>query len=278
MSQLQQARLEAIVNQARQRVSEFERRLDRLAALSQDGQRKFINKTGSQSRTTPSRDLEHRLMLYGRRRLGTVAREMVLLHEMKRCGALTARTHIACKGAFWQAFQGTVEQPACHTSPGLLLLDGLLPTIPVPNVTIKRHLVVVFGDCMLMPVAVNKLDSWLDETMGWAALVEAAEGVVQGARPTEAVAIYIDAMREAYASVLDLTPHELALASTGPLLSPTRTELIVEEAYQTAYDALLAHDEVLMHGPPTHEIQNYQAEIRQEAGIASNETAPRFVE
>ena len=53
-------------------------------------------------------------------------------------------------------------------------------TVPVTNVTIKRHLVVVFGDCMLMPVAVNKLDSWLDETMGWAALTEAAEGVAQG--------------------------------------------------------------------------------------------------
>jgi hypothetical protein len=35
MSRLQQARLAAIVNQARQRVPEFERRLDRLAALSQ---------------------------------------------------------------------------------------------------------------------------------------------------------------------------------------------------------------------------------------------------
>ena len=46
MSRLQQARLAAIVNQARQRVPEFERRLDRLAALSPDGQRKFINKTG----------------------------------------------------------------------------------------------------------------------------------------------------------------------------------------------------------------------------------------
>ena len=121
MSRLQQARLAAIVNQARQRVPEFERRLDRLAALSPDGQRKFINKTGSHSRATPSRDLEHRLMLYGQRRLGTVAREMVLLHEMKRRDALTARTRIECKGAFWQAFQGTVEQPACHTSPGLLL-------------------------------------------------------------------------------------------------------------------------------------------------------------
>ena len=57
MSRLQQARLAAIVNQARQRVPEFERRLDRLAALSPDGQRKFINKTGSHSRATPSRDL-----------------------------------------------------------------------------------------------------------------------------------------------------------------------------------------------------------------------------
>lgn len=272
MSRLQQARLAVIVNQARQRVPEFERRLDRLAALSPDGQRKFINKTGSHSRATPSRDLEHRLMLYGQRRLGTVAREMVLLHEMKRRDALTARTRIECKGAFWQAFQGTVEQPACHTSPGLLLFDGLLPTVPVTNVTIKRHLVVVFGDCMLMPVAVNKLDSWLDETMGWAALTEAAEGVAQGAEPAEAVAVYIDAMREAYASVLDLTPRELALASAGPSLGPARTELIVEDEYQTAYDALTAHDEILMHGPPVHEIQNYRAEIQQEAGAASGET------
>ena len=44
-------------------------------------------------------------MLYGQRRLGTVAREMVLLHEMKWRDAHRA-TRIECKGAFWQAFRG----------------------------------------------------------------------------------------------------------------------------------------------------------------------------
>ena len=32
-------------------------------------------------------------------------------------------------------------------------------------------------------------------------------------------------------------PRELALASAGPSLGPARTELIVEDEYQTAYDA-----------------------------------------
>lgn len=212
--------------------------------------------------------MEHRLMLYGRRRLGTVAREMVLLHEMRRFGALDGRARIDCAGAFWQAFRGTNEQPACHTSPGLVLLDGLLPTVPVGSVVVKRHLVVVFGDCMLMPVAVNKLDSWLDETMGWAALVQAVEGVAQGAEPVEAVQLYIDRMREVYASLRDLTPLELARARPASMSGPARTELYVESQFQMACDAIDAHDEVLMHGPPVGKIRNYRAEIAQEMNAA----------
>lgn len=260
---------------SRQRIQEFRARLDRLAQLAPAGpnERILIDTTGSRSRAGASRDLEHRLALYARRRLETVSHEMVLLSKMRDFGAVSPQTQVSCAGAFWQAFRGTKENPACHTSPGLLRLNGLMPTIPTNNLAIKRHLVLVFGDCMLMPVAVNKLDSWIDENMGWDALTEAAVQVTNGARPVEAVQVYIDLMRETYASVLDLSPRELAtIKNSGPWLGPARKELSLEDDHQMAYDALVSHDEALMRGPPLIEIRNYQSQVDTQIKEAADST------
>lgn len=258
---------------SRQRIQEFRARLDRLARLAPAGpnERILIDTTGSRSSSGASRDLEHRLALYARRRLETVSQEMVLLSRMRDLGAVSPQTQVSCTGAFWQAFRGTTENPACHTSPGLLRLNGLMPTVPTNNLAIKRHLVLVFGDCMLMPAAVNKLDSWIDENIGWDALTEAAVQVTNGARPAEAVQVYIDLMRETYASVLDLSPRELAsIKSSGPWLGPARRELTVDDDYKMAYDALTSHDEALMHGPPLIEIRNYQSQVDAQIQEATN--------
>jgi hypothetical protein len=258
---------------SRQRIQEFRARLDRLAqrAPSGPGKRILIDTTGSRSRSGASRDLEHRLALYARRRLETVSQEMVLLSRMRDLGAVSPQTQVSCAGAFWQAFRGTTENPACHTSPGLLRLNGLMPTVLTNNLVIRRHLVLVFGDCMLMPVAVNKLDSWIDENMGWDALTEAAAQVTNGARPAEAVQIYIDLMRATYGSMVGLPPRELAVVDSFES-SLDRPALTVEDDYRMAYDALVSHDEALMHGPPLIEIRNYQSQVDAQIQEAADST------
>ena len=256
---------------SRQRIEQFRPRLNELARKIPTGQseRIFINESGSISMDVPSRGLEHRLLEYGRRRLGTVAREMVLVERMLRFGAISPNTSVTCTGAFWQAFRGTLEVPACHTSPGLLRFDGHVPTVPLQNVQtvgkwgLMRHLVLVFADCMLMPKMVNRIDSFVDEEIGRRVLADSAEMVlVHGASPREATQEYISTMRELFSFLLNLSPKELENArSSSELVGPTRKEISGEGELKIAHDTISTYDEVMMHGLPEIEIRQYEHEV-----------------
>ncbi len=247
---------------ARQPVRDFHNRLTLLARTTQleQGKRVLIDTTGHSSKVTPSKSLAHRLHLYGQRRLTTVARLLLLIQKAAADNRSLKTSEVSATGAFWQAFRGVYDMPACHTSPCLLLFDGHLPTTPVKNLALKRHLIVNFGDCMLMPRAVNKIDSVMDDHIGRYALVDSAAMVLKGASPLEASHEYAQTLRELYASLLNLSPTELQKVQTS-MTRPDRKDIVADGDLQIAYDALSTYDEVLMHGVSKNELHQFEQQV-----------------
>lgn len=246
----------------RQQVNDFLKRLDALARNTrhEQGKRVLIDTTGSRSVATASKSLEHRLHLYGQRRLATVARLLLLTQKAAAGNPALKTMEVSATGAFWQAFTGTDTMPACHTSPCLLLFDGHLPTVPVQSPALKRQLILNFGDCMLMPRAVNKIDSVVDDHVGRYALADSATMVLQGAPPLEAAHAYARTLRELYAGLLDLSPAELQQVQTS-MTRPDRKDMLAEGDLQIAYDALSTYDEVLMFGVSKPELQQFEYQV-----------------
>lgn len=171
-------------SQYRQQVADFRKRLTEFAVGEvPQGRRVMIDTTGSRTRVVPGTAVE-RMSLYGRRRYISIARVMALLEILRDIEDLPARpkpVEVEATGAYWQAFQGTTQAPACHTCPALLMLDGNLPTLMTSNIGLRRHVIVVFADCMIMPALVNKVDRALDDQVGWTAFETAAAEVINGA-------------------------------------------------------------------------------------------------
>ena len=153
----------------RQQVAQLRDRLDKLARGELDHQKRpKIVTTSRQTPIVQEADVTARLAIYGRRRHNSVARVMALLtllrdHENLAVPAagtvasanavLRAKRPVVVTqtGAKWQAFGGSQDNPACHTCPALLELNGLLPVYLTDNMGMRRHIIVVFGDCMMMP-------------------------------------------------------------------------------------------------------------------------------
>jgi len=160
----------------RQSVTDFRDRLNMLAnETEQRDRRVMVDTTGNRTRFTPGSDPYSRMVTYGRRRYLSVCRVYVLLQLLRDLGSTMPNAVVSYTGAYWQSFTGTSDQPACHTCPALLLIDNQLPTLKTNNMGLRRHLITVFADCMLMPKWINDIDGEIDSIQGRDAFVHTGE-------------------------------------------------------------------------------------------------------
>ena len=245
----------------RQQVADFRRRLEQFVSEQErQPERILIDTTGNRSRAVPSRSEVERFTIYGRRRYFSVARVMALMQILRDAESLATRGKpIAVKavGAYWQAFQGTNDSPACHTCPALLMLDSQLPTLKTENNGLRRHLIVEFADCMLMPQFINKIDRLLDDEAGWVAFAEAASGLLNEANRTwsEALTAYTDGMRQMF-------PEMIAIIE--------RDRHFADPEQNRQLDAMKAFYEGLFLTPLNlSEMRNFIAAVKAEMGQAA---------
>jgi hypothetical protein len=202
----------ATTPELRQQVSEFRARLDAMLAQQHDigaARRFHIDTTGNRSRDAGFRSDEARLVHYAQRRYSSIARICALLAIVRDAGNLAQRVppvEVTTRGAYWQAFVGTEDHNACHSCPCLLLLDGQWPTLITDNPGLRRHIVVEFADCMLMPRSINGIDKIVDERLGAGAFALAAAHVLHtaGAGWAQGLAVFDAAMADVYANVHDI--------------------------------------------------------------------------
>lgn len=261
----------------RQSIDIFRTRLDYLRKQlpRDDGSRKYIDagKWGSQrTKSTSSIDMEHKLQLYSRRRVQTVGHIMVLVERMREIGVIDSHTHVETGGAFWQGFGGSGLLQACHTSPGLLRFDKQLPTIPVnaaKEFGLGRYVVLTFGDCMLMPAAINRIDRLLDDDYGWSALSRAAQGVASGFSALDGIQAYMREMKAALESdVLQLTPKELEeVRSSSELITPNTGALVPESEQNLAFESVTSLHEALMGDANKSELTHFKTMVDNEMKI-----------
>lgn len=185
----------------RQQVDQFRRQLNRILSTPFLGERLFVDTTGNRSRTVPSKSDDHRIKLYGERRLESVARVLSIFEMLRNAENLHQRPkpiEPTSSGAVWQAFKGTSDCNACHTCPTHLQLDGQLPTLLTKSIGLQRHIVIEFADCVLMPRSINEIDKVLDEAAGRSAFEDAARLVLneEGATWQEGVSIFREGVGE----------------------------------------------------------------------------------
>jgi hypothetical protein len=187
-----------------------------------DGRRLIFDTTGYNTPNMTSSGIADRLAKYAQKRITTVARILVLGQELQKTGGLhpSGKQHparISASGAYYQAFQvpGSRDNPACHTSPALLLFDTHLPIIlpqwaGVPGkAAVALEIVKVFADCVQMPLLVNQVDRGLDDSIGAANLVRAMEHVQQGAAAPEALRQFQLDQSSFYRDLLEASPREI---------------------------------------------------------------------
>lgn len=191
----------------RQSVADFRQRLDTLGIeTDQRGRRVLIDSTGNRTRFTPGSDPYGRMVVYGRRRYLSVCRVYALLQAMRELEGVSANAAVTHTGAYWQSVRGTADQPACHTCPALLLIDNQLPTLQTTNMGLRRHLIAVFADCMLMPKWINDIDGEIDSIQGRDAFARIAGFVLQhdNVSWSEAARVFREMMRDVLNEARDL--------------------------------------------------------------------------
>jgi len=225
--------------------------------------------TGGNTKNLTSSSLEDRVVKYATIRQQTVGRIMVLGERLREVGAFdrfgaAGEVRITAAGAFWQAFQGTRDWPACHTSPALLLFNGFLPNVlpqwaHIPGqAAIQRRIVEVFAHCILMPQPVNRIDQALDERFGQEALIGSMEMVRDGASAREATWEYQRKMLQIYDPLANLSPAELVRV-LGRLEKPDAAGL---KAFLASADTPQAEEEALIaqiDDPNREIIRTYEA-------------------
>ncbi len=188
-----------------------------------EGPRFYIDKMGTTYKNIRSSSFPARVYKYATERRKTVANLMILGEKMRDAGAFDRfgnkrDVQITSAGAYWQAFQGTAEWPACHTSPGLLLFNKFLPHLlpqwaQIPGqYAVQIRIIVTFAHCILMPELVNRIDQALDESFGEESLVESMEMIRDGASARDGICNYQRKMIEVYRPLLELSPSDLARA------------------------------------------------------------------
>ncbi|MEL7449623.1 MAG: hypothetical protein AAFN78_10460 [Pseudomonadota bacterium] len=245
--------------QYRQQVAEFRNRLTDFAQGDvPQGKRIHIDKEGRRSRFMPSPTAIERMTLYGKRRFNSIVRVMALFEVTREHENLAARSTpvtVTAAGAYWQAFQGTTLEPACHTCPGLLMLDGELPTLITSNIGLRRHIIVAFADCMIMPVSINKVDRYFDDSLGWPAFEHAASMVLNSGRSwRDGVSAYAEGMRLIFGDMISIL---------------NRDYFISDPELREQFEACKAFYEGLFLTPINQaEMNNYLSSVRAEMNIA----------
>lgn len=194
----------------RQQVAIFRKQLDDIiASPAKKSERLVIDKAGYQSRAVPYKSLEQRMVFYGTRRFETVARVMSIFAILRDSEKLYGRkrpVQPSSTGAVWQAFTGTQTDNACHTCPTHIQLDGHLPTLQTKNVGLKRHIIIEFADCVLMPRSINEIDKVFDEGAGKVSFLDAAEVILneRGMTWNQGVEIFRDGVRDLLSPARDI--------------------------------------------------------------------------
>lgn len=262
----------------RQNVDQYRDRLDKLARGELDHQRRpKIITTGRSAPILHEQDTIKRLAIYGRRRQNSVARVMALFavlrdHENLASGASGAPplsngalrnrrpVEVTHTGAKWQAFGGTHTNPACHSCPALLELNSLMPTYMTDNMGLRRHIIVVFSDCMMMPDWVNDADGIIDSAAGRQAFADAAYAVINHADATwqQGLTHFTEAMRDILGGAFDV----LFGAGAGHVKMENEDDAMRLEAVVAFYEGLF------LTPAPENGIRNLMGQVRDEMSIA----------
>jgi hypothetical protein len=251
---------------SRQKVQDFRNTLNALAKRKtriKGESRIYIDSTKYGLRSAAVQNSEDRLYAYGQRRLETVGQIMILTGCIAKEGGVKASTRVEPCGALWQAFQGTGDVDACHTAPSLVKFDGKLPTVPTRNLALKRHLILAFADCVLMPSVINRrVDRSLDLMIGEAALVDCVGAVLKGATPLEATEGFREIMRENYRSLLSYSPTDL-LAAASDVMTPSQSETRADGNARFVHDTIVTLDNSIMR-LPANALNVYEGLVRAE--------------
>lgn len=106
-----------------------------------------------------------RLRDYLNRRQQIVGKILLTAQKIRENPSQKIKT-IEAKGAFWQYCKGLANMPACHTSPCLIVFNQQLPHIFTSHPGLRREIILNFADVMLMPDFINKVDSFVDDSIG----------------------------------------------------------------------------------------------------------------
>jgi hypothetical protein len=205
--------------------------------------RTFLNKTGSHTRNMTSNGDKDRMQKYAVKRQLAVGKIMTIGELMRDAGAFDRdgqgnQVRVSTEGAFWQTYQGTKSQPACHTAPALLMFDRHLPTILPEWAKLKnkhaiaKFIVMTFAECISMPLFINKIDQALDENFGGKALIRSMKLIMAGTDALEATIEYQEQMLKTYNDLYLKSPVELAyeLGRLQPNAKPvTRESLLIRD-------------------------------------------------
>lgn len=106
-----------------------------------------------------------RLRAYLNRRQQIVGQILLTAEKIREKPSQKIKT-VEAKGAFWQYSKGLTNMPACHTSPCLILINQQLPHIFTDNTGLRQEIILNFADVMLMPDYINRVDSFVDDSIG----------------------------------------------------------------------------------------------------------------
>jgi hypothetical protein len=106
-----------------------------------------------------------RLRAYLHRRQQIVGQILLTTEKIREKPSQKIKT-IEAKGAFWQHSKGLENMPACHTSPCLILFNQQLPHMFTYNTGLREQIILNFADVMVMPDYINRVDSFVDDSIG----------------------------------------------------------------------------------------------------------------
>lgn len=185
----------------------FNLRIDKPAFGSQGQRQHTLGQLGVNSIVKLARDVPGRIEMYSGRRDTMLGRAMALLQVARDRGEDLPPDSLKYTGAWSQTIDGTrdtliadggqalkVEWDACHTMSGSLKSGAQPLSIAVRNLALKRFVTMIFGDCMLMPKAVNRADVRTDNLYGIDSLVSAANLILSDKAVTarKAVQFFFD--------------------------------------------------------------------------------------
>lgn len=120
---------------------------------------------GKESRLPEQVQGNPRLRAYLNRRQQIVGQILLTAEKIRENPSQKIKT-IEATGAFWQHFKGQENMPACHTSPCLILFNKQLPHIFTDKMGLREQIILNFADVMSMPDYINRVDSFVDDSIG----------------------------------------------------------------------------------------------------------------